>query len=55
MPGYPIGLPITGWALRESGGFMLATKTGLWYWNLATNEGRFIVDPEADKPGSSFQ
>jgi sugar lactone lactonase YvrE len=51
---YPIGLPITGWAQRAAGGFILATKVGLWFWNPETNLGQFIVDPEADNPAVRF-
>lgn len=51
---YAIDLPITGWALREGGGFVLATKKGLWFWNPESGEERFIHDPEADKPTVRF-
>jgi sugar lactone lactonase YvrE len=47
-------LPITGWAQRQSGGFVLATNTGLWFWDPETDEARFIANPEADHPAMGF-
>ena len=51
---FDVGLPITGWAVRESGGFVLATKKGLYFWDPATGAHRFINDPEAGKPTVRF-
>jgi len=42
------GLPVTGQARREGGGFVLATRTGLYFWDERTGESQFIQDPEAD-------
>jgi sugar lactone lactonase YvrE len=42
------GLPVTGQARRAGGGFVFATRTGLYTWDERTGESRFIHDPEAD-------
>jgi sugar lactone lactonase YvrE len=42
------GLPVTGQARREGGGFVFATRTGLYFWDERTGESQFIHDPEAD-------
>lgn len=41
------GLPVTGQARREKGGFVFATRKGLYFWDERTGESQFIVDPEA--------
>jgi sugar lactone lactonase YvrE len=51
---HAIPVPITGWALREAGGFILATKRGLYNWELGQDSAQFIIDPEADKPTVRF-
>jgi sugar lactone lactonase YvrE len=40
------GLPVTGQARRRSGGFVFATRTGLYCWDERTGESQFIEDPE---------
>jgi sugar lactone lactonase YvrE len=42
------GLPVTGQARRERGGFVFATRTGIHFWDERTGESQFIQDPEAD-------
>jgi sugar lactone lactonase YvrE len=42
------GLPVTGQARRMGGGFVLATRTGLYTWDERTGQSQFIFDPEAD-------
>jgi sugar lactone lactonase YvrE len=42
------GLQVTGQARREGGGFVFATRTGLYTWDENAGENRFILDPEAD-------
>ena len=41
------GLPVTGQARREKGGFVFATRKGLYFWDERTGESQFILDPEA--------
>jgi L-arabinonolactonase len=41
------GLPVTGQARREQGGFVFASRTGLYFWDEHTGERHFILDPEA--------
>jgi len=43
-----LDVPVTALARRASGGWVLATKTGLAYWDHRTNDSEFIVDPTAD-------
>ena len=38
---------VTGQALRQGGGFVFATRTGLHFWDEKTGELQFIADPEA--------
>lgn len=42
------GLPVTGQARRAGGGFVFATRQGLYFWDEQTGESQFIHDPEAD-------
>lgn len=42
------GLPVTGQARRAQGGFVFATRTGLYFWDECTGARQFILDPEAD-------
>jgi sugar lactone lactonase YvrE len=42
------GLPVTGQARRAGGGFVFATRKGLYFWDERTGENHFIHDPEAD-------
>lgn len=45
---WDLDVPVTALARRASGGWVLATKTGLSYWDHRTNDSEFIVDPTAD-------
>jgi sugar lactone lactonase YvrE len=42
------GVHVTGQARREGGGFIFATRTGLYFWDEKTGVAQFIADPEAD-------
>lgn len=42
------GLSVTGQARRAGGGFVFATRTGLYFWDERTGQSQFIHDPEAD-------
>jgi sugar lactone lactonase YvrE len=51
----PETLQVGSIALRESGGFVLATNTGLYFYDPANGQAPApIVNPEADKPGNRF-
>lgn len=41
------GLPVTGQARREAGGFVFATRQGLYLWDERSGKNEFIHDPEA--------
>ena len=45
---------VTALARRASGGWVLATKTGLVFWDQQTNTTEFIVDPVADQEALRF-
>ena len=45
---------VTALARRASGGWILATKTGLVFWDQQTNTTEFIVDPVADREALRF-
>ena len=38
---------MTGQARPEKGGFVFATRKGLYLWDERTGESQFILDPEA--------
>jgi len=42
------GLHVTGQARRQGGGFVFATRTGLYLWDERTGAQQFLADPEAD-------
>lgn len=42
------GLPVTGQARREAGGFVFATRQGIYFWDEHTGKSQFIHDPEAN-------
>lgn len=48
------GLPVTGQARRAGGGFVFATRQGLYLWDEHTGESQFILDPEADNRPARF-
>jgi sugar lactone lactonase YvrE len=41
------GLSVTGQARRSGGGFVFATRQGLYFWDERTGESQFVHDPEA--------
>lgn len=51
---FPVGQPVGALGLREKGGFILALKRGLHFWDPTTQQLEFLIDPEADKPQSRF-
>lgn len=51
---WDLDVPVTALARRASGGWILATKTGLAFWDQQANRSTFIVDPEADNPAVCF-
>jgi len=51
---WELDVPITALARRGKGKWILATKTGLYFWDQETNTSEFIVDPEVDNPGIRF-
>lgn len=42
------GIPVTGQARRQEGGFIFATRTGIYLWDEHTGAAHFIADPEAN-------
>lgn len=54
LKSYECPVPVTGIGLRESGGLVLASKTGLYIVDGDLSDFHFIADPEADKPGVRF-
>ena len=51
---FPMPMKVTALALREGGGFIIASDTGLHFWDPATGEISFIAHPEAGKAGARF-
>ena len=49
-----VGVPIGVLALRAAGGLVMATKKGFAYWDDATRELHYIVNPEINKPHLRF-
>tara|TARA_B100000029_G_C17445565_1_gene913106 strand:+ start:215 stop:1105 length:891 start_codon:yes stop_codon:yes gene_type:complete len=45
---------ISAFAIREKGGFVVATENGFKLYNLETNIFSHIIDPEKDKPNNRF-
>lgn len=50
---YDIGQYVGTVVLRQSGGFVVALRDGLFFWDPQTGLDK-IVDPEADKPDNRF-
>ncbi len=48
------GVHVTGQARRAGGGFVLATRTGLYFWDERTNRLSFTDDPEANNAPVRF-
>ena len=51
---FAVGEPVGCMALRESGGLVLATKSGFYFYDAETGEKVAIADPEADQPDNRF-
>jgi sugar lactone lactonase YvrE len=51
---YPVQVPLTGLGLRESGGLILAAKSGLYLTDSKLSDFIFLNDPEQDKPDVRF-
>jgi sugar lactone lactonase YvrE len=49
-----VDFPITALARRASGGWVTASKAGLYFWDHRTNRSQFIVGPEAGNPDVRF-
>ena len=48
------GVPVTALARRAGGGWVLATKVGIYLWSPASGPATFLVNPVADRPGIRF-
>jgi sugar lactone lactonase YvrE len=42
------GVPVTGQARRAGGGFIFATRTGIYLWDEFSGASQFVADPEAE-------
>ena len=51
---WDIGEPVGCLAIRESGGLVIATKSGIHTFDPETGTKTAVVDPEADKPANRF-
>lgn len=51
---WTLDVPVTALARRAGGRWILATKTGLAFWDSQTNASEFIMDPTADNPAIRF-
>lgn len=51
---YEIGQPVGTVVLRQQGGFVLALRDGLAFWDAMNQQLEMIIDPEPDKPQSRF-
>jgi len=51
---FAVDFPITALARRASGGWVAASKAGVYFWDHRTNESSFVVDPEAGNPDVRF-
>lgn len=51
---WTLDVPITALARRGKGQWILATKTGLYFWDQEENKTTFIVDPESENPDVRF-
>ena len=48
------GILVTGVARRKGGGFVFASRSGLYLWDEETGEQTFLGDPEGDNPNVRF-
>lgn len=51
---FPIDIPVTGFGLRQSGGMVLASKTGLYLADAGLSHLSLVIDPENDKADVRF-
>ncbi len=51
---HDFGEPVGCLAVRESGGLVVAAKSGFWFYDPATGARQEIQDPEAHLPGNRF-
>ena len=51
---YDVDIPLTALGRRASGGWIAASKTGLYFWDQEANATSFISDPEAGTPDVRF-
>ena len=51
---WDLDVPVTALARRAGGGWVLATKTGLAFWDQQTGKSEFIADPTAENPDVRF-
>lgn len=51
---FVVGEPVGCMALRDSGGLVLATKTGFYFYDADSGKKVAITDPEADQPDNRF-
>lgn len=51
---FDFGEPVGCLARSESGGLIVAAKSGFYLFDPATTEKRFLSDPETDRPGNRF-
>ena len=51
---WALDVPVTALGRRASGGWILASKKGLAFWDQQTNATEFIVDPMAEREGMQF-
>jgi len=51
---YDFGTPVGCLAVRETGGLVIAAKTGFWFFDPETGTREAIHDPEADLPDNRF-
>jgi len=51
---WDLDVAVTALARRASGGWVLATKGGLAFWDQRTNTSEFIADPTAETPEVRF-
>ncbi len=52
--GYDFGEPVGCLAVRESGGLVVAAKSGFWFYDPDTGARTHISDPEAHLPNNRF-
>jgi sugar lactone lactonase YvrE len=51
---FTFDLPVTALGMKQSGGFVVATRDGFATWSPPDPKLTFITDPEANRPGARF-